>query len=259
MMKRVPKIVLALLIQGLALLILAAVVKGASYWVTPPYPLWALAVAQGVLAAFLSCRLGLPCWWRFIQFGLPVGLYFGLHFQINPWWALLIFVVLWMIFFNAIKERVPLYLTNSTTRQALKKLIKRRQQVRFLDLGCGLGGNVVFMSQLVNVERADGVETAPIPYLVSKFFTLLRGGQVFAMDIWKTQLGYYDVVYAFLSPDPMPKLWQKVIAEMHPDAIFVSNSFAVPEVEPSEIWELDDRRKTKLYLYRMQDFQAKMG
>lgn len=172
-MKRVPKIVLALLIQGLALLILAAVVKGASYWVTPPYPLWALAVAQGVLAAFLSCRLGLPCWWRLIQFGLPVGLYFGLHFQINPWWALLIFVVLWMIFFNAIKERVPLYLTNSTTRQALKKLIKRRQQVRFLDLGCGLGGNVVFMSQLVNVERADGVETAPIPYLVSKFFYVI--------------------------------------------------------------------------------------
>ncbi len=257
-MKRLPKIVLALLIQGLALLILAGVVQALSYWVAPPYPFWALAVAQGVLAAFLSCRLGLPCWWRLIQFSLPVGLYLGLHFQINPWWALLIFAVLWMIFFNAIKERVPLYLTNGTTRQALKKLIKRQQQVRFLDLGCGLGGNVVFMSQLVNVERSDGVETAPIPYLMAKLFTLLRGGNVFAMDLWKSQLAYYDVVYAFLSPEPMPKLWQKVVSEMHPDAIFVSNSFAVPEVEPSEIWELDDRRKTKLYLYRMQDFQPKV-
>lgn len=126
-------------------------------------------------------------------------------------------------------------------------------------MGCGLGGNVVFMSQLVNVERADGVETAPIPYLIAKLFALLRGGDVYMMDLWKSQLAYYDVVYAFLSPEPMPKLWQKVVDEMRPDAIFVSNSFAVPDIEPSEVWELDDRRKTKLYLYRMQDFQSEQA
>ena len=69
------------------------------------------------------------------------------------------------------------------------------------------------------------------------------------MDICKTELAYYDVVYAFLSPEPMPRLWEKVKDEMLPGSIFVSNSFAVPNIEPSEIWELSDERKTVLYIY----------
>ncbi|BBP44047.1 class I SAM-dependent methyltransferase [Thiosulfativibrio zosterae] len=249
MFKRMPKIVLAMLAQGLALALLALLVLLASHIIAPPYPFWLLVMVQGVLAAFLSCRLGLPCWWRWIQFALPVGLYWGLQLEINPIWALLIFVLIWLIFSNAIKERVPLYLTNNTTREALKKLARKRRKVRFLDLGCGLGGNVVYMAQQPNVARADGVETAPIPYLISKFYTLMRGGDVYAMDLWNTDLSSYDVVYAFLSPEPMPKLWQKVAEEMTPGSVFVSNSFAVPDVEPSEVWELDDKRKTQLYLY----------
>ncbi|BBN60046.1 hypothetical protein [Hydrogenovibrio marinus] len=248
---RFPKIVVALIAQGIALIVLAGLVLLASYIVTPPYPLWVLVILQGVLAAFISCRIGLPCWWRIIQIALPIGLYLGLTYKVNPWLALGIFVVLWLVFFNAIKERVPLYLTNNTTREALKKLVKRRRNVRFLDLGAGLGGNVVYMSQLPNVQRSDGVETAPIPYLVARLFTLLRGGHIYAMDLWKTKVEYYDVVYAFLSPEPMEKLWQKLSNEMVSGSVFVSNSFAVPDVEPSEVWELNDSRKTKLYIYHI--------
>lgn len=252
---KLPKIVLALLIQVLAFSILFMGVWFAKFLIDPPYSVWILVILQGILAAFLSCRLGLPCWWRLIQFSLPVGLYLALSQDVNPFWALIIFLVLWLVFFNAIKERVPLYLTNGTTRQALKKLIKRRKNVQFLDLGCGLGGNVVFMSQQVNVDRADGVETAPIPYLISKLYTSLRGGHTYAMDLWKTRLEYYDVVYAFLSTEPMPDLWQKVINEMSENGVFVSNSFAVPDVTPSEVWSLQDRRNTTLYVYYIKDFK----
>jgi len=250
---RLPKIMLAFLIQGLALMILAVGVLALSYLVSPPYPLWILVMVQGIMAAFLSCRLGLPCWWRWIQFLLPVGLYWGVTLHFSPLMALGIFTVMLLIFWNASKERVPLYLTNATTRQALKKLIKHRRHVRFLDLGSGLGGNVVYLSQLPNVSESHGVETAPLPFVLSKFYTLLRGGQIFAMNLWHTDLSYYDVVYAFLSPDPMPKLWEKVQDEMRPGSVFVSNSFAIEGVEPSEVWTLDDGRKTQLYLYKMGD------
>lgn len=250
-MNKIPKIFLALLVQLLVLALLAVGVYLVSYFVEPPYPYWVLILIQGSVAALLTTRFGLPSWWRWIQFLIPVGLYLGVLIEFNPVWALILFIVVWLVFSNAFKERVPLYLTNNTTREALKELIKRKRNLRFLDLGCGLGGNVAFMSQQKGVSESHGVETAPIPYIASKLVTGFRGGQSFAMDLWKTDLAYYDVVYAFLSPEPMPKLWIKVKDEMHPGSVFVSNSFAVPDIEPTEIWELADSRKTKLFIYQL--------
>jgi len=250
-LQRLPKIFLALLIQGLALAILALGVWLMQYVVAPPYPLWGLAIVQGLLAAFLSCRLGLPCWWRWIQFLLPVGLFYSLEAQVEAWWALVVFVGLFLIFFNALGERVPLYLSNETTREALKKLVSSMRSVKFIDLGSGLGGTVAFMAQQPNVEVSEGVETAPIPYLISKMVTAFKGGRILWRSLWRVDLSQYQVVYAFLSPDPMPKLWHKVITEMRPGTIFVTNSFAVPDVEPTEVWELEDSRKTKLFIYQL--------
>ena len=248
-MQKIPKIITALLVQLLVLFALAVAVYVASKFIEPPYPYWLLVIIQAIFASFLSPYFGLPSWWRWIQFFIPIGLYIGVLIGFDPIWALILFVLVWLLFANAFKERVPLYLTNSTTREALKMLVKKRRDVHFLDLGCGLGGNVAFMSQQRNVSQSHGVETAPLPYVVYKLVTFFRGGRTFAMDLWKTDLAYYDVVYAFLSPEPMSRLWEKVTEEMPAGSVFVSNSFAVPGIEPSEVWELSDSRKTLLYLY----------
>lgn len=272
-----PKIVLALAVQVVALGILALGVLFAPYFFQPPYSPWGLVLIQALLSLGISRWLGWPVWWLLIQFFLPFGLYLGLTLAFNPTWALLIFGLLWLLFRNAFTERVPLYLTNATTRQALKKMAKeqvgRLDKVRFLDLGCGLGGNVVFMSQQRGVVQSHGVETAPIPYALSKIHSWIGGqgklsflkrrflsqesietntvAEVFAQDMWKTDLSRYNLVYAFLSPEPMSKLWLKVISEMPKEAVFISNSFAVPNIDPTSIWQLSDARQTVLYIYRL--------
>jgi len=251
------KVLLALAIQLGVLGLLAAIVTVLPYVLDPPYPIWMLVFVQASLAALLSSQLGLPTWWRWIQFFIPWGLFAAVEVDLNPWIGLAGFMVLWLVFFNASKERVPLYLTNNTTRQAFKALLEQMQShkemkglsINFMDLGCGLGGNVVFMASQPEVKDAVGVETAPIPYLLARLFTTLRGGRVLAQDLWKTPLKDSNLVYAFLSTEPMPKLWLKVQSEMQPGAVFVSNSFPVPEVEPTEIWELSDKRQTRLFIY----------
>jgi hypothetical protein len=40
---------------------------------------------------------------------------------------------------------------------------------------------------------------------------------------------------------------------MKPGSLLVSNSFPVPSIDADEVWELSDRRKTKLYLYEIKE------
>ncbi len=251
--KHWPAIGVALLIQVGVLAGLVLGVWWAPYIFPPPYSPIVLVLIQATLAVMVSKWVGLPRWWLWIQFVFPIGLYVGMVLEFNPVWALLLCVGLWLVFRHALKERVPLYFTNSTTRQALKMLARQQSQksqgVQFMDLGCGLGANVVFMAQQREVDGSTGVETAPIPYIWAKVYSWIGGGEIWAQDIWKTDLSRYTLVYAFLSPEPMSKLWEKVQKEMPKGAVFVSNSFAVPEREADTLWQLSDARQTILYVY----------
>ena len=69
-------------------------------------------------------------------------------------------------------------------------------------------------------------------------------------DFWPEPLASYDFVYAFLSPAPMPRLWEKARAEMAPGALLVSNSFKVPGASILQEVRVGDRRGTRLHCYR---------
>ena len=69
-------------------------------------------------------------------------------------------------------------------------------------------------------------------------------------DLWATDLSRFDVVYAFLSPVPMPRLWEKVQKEMPPGSLFISNSFPVPGVTPDRVIEVPCTPARPLYCYQ---------
>ncbi|WP_321276837.1 hypothetical protein [Thiomicrorhabdus indica] len=285
-----PKIFLALFLQMLSLVGLAGLVMVAPQWIEPPYSAFWLVLVHSALVLSLTIVVRMNRWWWLIQVLLPWMWYWALMLKVDPWISLGVFILVVLVFANAFSNRVPLYLSNHVTRKALKKMVAEKfdlyRPVRFLDIGSGFGGNVFYMHQLPQVSESHGVETAPIPYLVSrvrqwflKTFTgrlkldanaaLTKGSpeqddltqayeenrvsspKILARDLWKYPLIEYDFVYAFLSTEPMPRLWEKVVEEMPVGSWFVSNSFPVPGVEPTEIWQLSDRRETILYLYQI--------
>lgn len=246
-----PHLSRALLIQAGVLGVLWWVAQQLPRWVPPPYPLWAWVVAQGVLAAMISAWVHLPRWWVWIQLLLPLALGVALWLGVPLWAVALGLGVLWLVFRNALLEQVPLYLSNSTTRKALCQAAKTLPDpVKFLDLGCGLGGAVVSMARCPNVVHAAGVETAPLSLWIARWRARRVGAQVAGLSLWQVALNHYNLVYAFLSPAPMTRLQEKVLEEMPPQSLFVSNSFPLPDVPATEIWQLNDRRGTYLYLYR---------
>jgi hypothetical protein len=248
---RLPVVFSALLAQAGALLAAFLAFK-ASLFFGLLLPLWGLALLQSVTAVVLSGLFGLPPWWFVIQ-GLFVPLLLLVsRFNLPPHFFLGGFLLLWLIFFSNAKERVPLYLSNETSCTALASLLPGHRPFLFLDLGSGLGGLLARLAEQKPDGQFYGVESAPLPFLVS-WLRLKKKSNVHVRygSFWNENLEAYDVVYAFLSPEPMAELWQKAKHEMRAGSLFVSNSFAVPDCSPARTVQLNDARHTRLLIWEM--------
>ncbi|MDD4973142.1 MAG: hypothetical protein PHY93_02270 [Bacteriovorax sp.] len=215
-------------------------------------PIVAFAFFQAMLSTIITQAIfKLPKWFFIISFLFPIFLILGpQYFQISRGIYGALFLLLALTFSHTLKERVPLYLTNQKTHDALKKIVDDTSAKAFLDLGSGLGGVVRAIAE--KKVTSVGVETAPLLWVLSSLASILTfKGNILRQNIWNTKLHEYDVVYAFLSPAIMSKLFYKVKTEMKAGSLFVSNSFEVVGTEPDEIWQLDDVRQTVLYFYRI--------
>lgn len=213
----------------------------------------AVAAAQGLCAAFISRKLEAPPWWLGIHLAFMPLVVAANTLGIAPGWWLAAFAMLLLTFWRTDKSRVPLYLTNATAGDAVADLLPAHA-CHVLDLGCGNGGLLKQLAQ----KRPDceflGIEHAPLPWLWARLSTLrLPNVHIRRGDFWRQHLGLFEVVYAFLSPAPMPALWQKAVGEMRPGALLVSNSFEVPDADAERTVDVGDRRATRLFVYRPGD------
>lgn len=238
----------ALAAQAIAVVLALAAVRFAS---APGWPV-SFVLLQGLAAAMLTPLLGLPRWWIPIQAGFLPALAALLQFQLPPLIYLASFVLMWLVFRSNTRERVPLYLSNQATWEALSEILIGYESPHFLDLGCGLGGTLRHLAPRHPGGRLHGVESAPLPFLISRL-RLARwdNAHVRLGNLWQEDLERFDVVYAFLSPEPMSGLWRKAQNEMRTGTLLVSNSFEVPDVAPTQVLSLNDKRRTRLFIYRM--------
>jgi len=152
---------------------------------------------------------------------------------------------------------VPLFLSSEKTIETVSEFLSqevfvRQPQARVLDFGSGTGSMPIGLARRHPEQQFDGIEAAWLPYLRSRIraagisnIRLMRG------SFWDMDLSPYAAVYAFLSTEPMPKLWQKACREMQPGAVLISNSFRVPGVEPSQVLQVNDERETEVLVYRI--------
>jgi SAM-dependent methyltransferase len=210
----------------------------------------AFLILEGILAGGLSRWLGQPVWWQLINLAFfPAA---GVMFLagIAPIWYLAAFLLLAASSLGAVISRVPLYLSSAKAMRAVAERIPQRQNLRMVDLGCGTGGLLRYLAESRPDVQLEGVDAAPLPWLISRLRLGRRAGVRFG-SLWDEDLSRYDVVYAYLSPAPMHRLWEKARREMHPGSLFISNTFAIPDVEPDEVVDLQDLSRARLLLWRM--------
>ena len=242
--------VAAQLVGGIATVAAMAVLRNLG-WPAPPAT---LCIIWGAAAAVATLPMGLARWWLPVQAVAPVLLWIVLGLQPPGWVFPAVFAVLLAVYWNAVGEGVPLYLSNAKTWRAVEKLLPKRPGIRMADLGSGLGGTLWHLADARPDATFEGFETAPLVYLATRLrqFTQPRMNlRIRFMSLWRADLRDFDVVYCFLSPVPMARLYAKARQEMKPGSLFISNSFAVPDVEPDEIVEVDDSRRTRLLVFRI--------
>jgi hypothetical protein len=210
-----------------------------------------LAAIQGVVAAGVAAWRRAPRWWWAIHAAfLPLAV-LAARLPLHPAWWLAAFTLLLLVFWRTDQSRVPLYLTNAASADALVRLLPAGP-CTVVDLGCGHGGLLLRLAAARPDARFVGVEHAPLPWLVARLRAAGSGNVAIRYgDLWRTDLDQADAVYAFLSPAPMRRLWTKAIGELPCGALLVSNSFPVPDVAPWREVTVGDRRRTRLYCYRM--------
>lgn len=236
---------------GLTVLVTFTLRKTADLYLSPIE----ICLAGGGVAAFLGYLVRLPIWWVPLNFSIPVLAYMSLAFSLPGWAYLLCFVLLALVFWNSADERVPLYLSNQTTWVGIEGLCDEKPGT-FLDIGCGLGGTLFYLAKAHPERLHVGIESAPLPYLFARTKQIMgrhENVKIIFGDMWKLNFADYQTIYAFLSPEPMARLYDKVSAEIDAGGQLISNSFAVPDIPPEQILSLDDKRQTQLLIWQFQN------
>lgn len=215
------------------------------------YGVWRLVLVQSIAAALWSRVLCQPYWW------LPIHLLFlpaaiaMLTLQLPSWLYLLAVLLLALVFWGTVKGDVPLFLSSSDVGDAVTAIVKRENAATFADLGAGVGSVVVPMAKHGSMI-VEGWERAPVPWLITAWrCRKLPNAAVKRASLWRCNLVFYDVVFAFLSPAVMVELGEKVRHEMRPGSLFISSSFPIPDWPPESIMQINDRRRTQLFCYRV--------
>jgi hypothetical protein len=249
--RRFP-LLLALLLQLLVAALLMALVMLAVNLLQWRPPLLGAALLQGLLAALLGRWLGLSVWWLPINLAFVPALIALNSGNLPAWVPLAGFLILLLLNWNSLGERVPLYLTGRRSERALSDLLRELPaDFAFIDLGSGLGGTLCRLAREYPRARFVGVENAPLSFLLSWLRCLPRRNcRIRYASLWSAELGDFDLVYCFLSPAPMPRLWEKACRQMRVGARLVSNSFEIPGVPAEQVVELDDWRASRLLVWR---------
>lgn len=238
----------ALLAQSAGAIIAIAIARGGFL----PTGIWPVAAVQAAGATVVAAALRSDRWWLPIHLGFVPSLILAGKLDVSPAWYLVGFAVLLAFYWSSFRTQVPLYLSSRKTAQAVAALLPAARPQRVLDVGSGTGSVLRHLAKSRTDCVFDGIEVAPAPWLLSKARARaqsnlrFRRGDFFAQS-WRG----YDVVYAFLSPVPMTRLWEKAQRELPAGGIVISNSFPVSGAVPERTVEVGDARGTVLYVYRV--------
>jgi SAM-dependent methyltransferase len=187
--------------------------------------------------------------WQLFNLALVPGILSLASFDIPALPLTIILVVGLLLYIPTFWTRVPYYPTSLPTYERIAELLPNDRPFKMVDLGCGFAPLLRFLGSRFPNGEFLGVEISPLAFLGAWVRSIGSPNvSIRFRSIWLVELESFDVVYAFLAPGPMPRLWAKVEDEMAPNSVFISNTFPAPP-PADEVIAIPDRRGAHLYIY----------
>jgi hypothetical protein len=223
-----------------------------------------LIFSTTLLALILSIILKHSRLWIILNGVTPSLVFFYISHSLPLLPISLVIIFLFIFFLPSFKDRVPYYPSNPRVYHELIKIVEEQtkqdgKKLNFIDIGSGSATLLLALASRFREHNFYGVELSPLPYLISKFRLLasrLTNLEIRMQSFWKINLSDYEIIYAFLSPEPMPKLHQKFINEARLNTIFISNSFQFQAKENRLILLNQAGRSKALYIYIKYDYSS---
>jgi len=212
-----------------------------------------IVIVATTLSASCSFILGLPTPWKLVNTALPIAAAASLSIDVPGWIFLVPLCVLAAIYAPALWTRVPYYPTSRAAYALILAELPVDRPFTFIDIGCGFGDLLVFLSRHRRNGSFIGIEVGILPWIIGKLRALQaphRNLSVHFKNMHTLALDEFDFVYTFLSPAAMDAIWMKVTNEMRPGSTFITNSFPVPATA-DEILTAKDARGSRLFIHRM--------
>ncbi|WP_426107026.1 SAM-dependent methyltransferase [Massilia sp. TSP1-1-2] len=194
----------------------------------------AVALIQGVFASLLTWWRKLAPWWLAIELLFPLALLQGQLLAISPRVFLAGFLFLLALYWSTFRTQVPYYPSGRRVWDEVARLLPLERPLRVIDIGSGLGGLVLELAKRRPHAQCEGIELAPLPWLVSRLRAKMAnsGARFLRGDYEQLNFAHYDAVFAYLSPAAMSALYKKAAREMRSGAILLSYEFLITERAP---------------------------
>jgi len=232
---RLSPALIALLIGCLAALLSLLIEEFCSIYLSNTLPRAIFLMLQGAIAALIARKAKLAIWWQWILFIFPLAVWLALKLDLTPTFLFTGFLLFVLMYWSVFLTQVPYYPSGQEVCDAVAKLIDHEKQLKIIEIGSGLGGFSIRLAQIRPKSSYMGIEIAPLPFLISLIRSKFQGSKVgFRLGNYqKVDFANFDLVFAYLSPAAMPKLYEQCSSQMKPGSILVSHEFVVPGVKPS--------------------------
>ena len=130
--------------------------------------------------------------------------------------------------------------------------LHNQNNIKFLDIGCGLGDLLFYLARSFPQSIFIGVELSPFAYAVAKIRSMIYGNvKIFFKNFWNLNFTDYSHIYAFLSPEPMKDIGDKIIKESPKESVIYINTFEIPQLKPDKIIKLSSERQHSIFIYKV--------